>query len=210
MLSNTKDPLSDVDEALKYLEKKAPVLWLRVSRDGKILAANRYAKTVTGRTLIDDPLSEIVVDLSPGVGPSALPRDDPEEHVLHVETASGPPRSFYFSFVEADNGFSIFGRPEAEEQEIIRQVLTLNQELSNLTRALHKKNAQLEAALSQVKTLSGLLPICSHCKSVRDDKGYWKQIEAYIGKHSDATFSHSICPDCAKKLYPDFDLYKES
>ena len=68
---------------------------------------------------------------------------------------------------------------------------------------------QLKAANSEVKTLSGLLPICSMCKKVRDDKGYWSRIEAYVATHSDAQFSHSICPDCAKIHYPDLDLYDE-
>ncbi|MDZ7831428.1 MAG: response regulator [Desulfobacterales bacterium] len=66
---------------------------------------------------------------------------------------------------------------------------------------------ELKKALAEIKTLSGLLPICSHCKQVRDDKGYWSQIESYISAHSDAHFSHSICPECAKKHYPEFDLY---
>jgi PAS domain S-box-containing protein len=64
--------------------------------------------------------------------------------------------------------------------------------------------AELKKALKDVKQLSGLLPLCSHCKKVRDDKGYWNQIDAYISKHSEADISHSICPDCAKKYYPDF------
>ncbi len=64
----------------------------------------------------------------------------------------------------------------------------------------------LRRALSEVKTLSGLLPICSHCKKVRDDKGYWKKIESYIEQHSDALFSHGICEECAKKYYPDFEI----
>jgi hypothetical protein len=65
---------------------------------------------------------------------------------------------------------------------------------------------QLQVALAEVKQLGGLLPICSSCKKIRDDKGYWTQIESYISHHSEAEFSHSICPDCAKKLYPDIDL----
>ena len=60
---------------------------------------------------------------------------------------------------------------------------------------------ELQNALNQVKTLSGLLPICASCKNIRDDKGYWNQIESYIRTHSDAEFTHSICPECAKKLY---------
>lgn len=67
--------------------------------------------------------------------------------------------------------------------------------------------AQLQEALVKVKLLSGLLPICSSCKKIRDDQGYWQQIESYIKCHSNAEFSHSICPDCARRLYP--ELYRE-
>ena len=63
----------------------------------------------------------------------------------------------------------------------------------------------LQRSLAEVKTLSGLLPICASCKKIRDDKGYWNQIEAYIHEHSGATFSHSICPDCTQKLYPEYN-----
>ena len=62
---------------------------------------------------------------------------------------------------------------------------------------------ELREALSEVKQLSGLLPICANCKKIRDDEGYWEQIESYIMTHTDAEFSHSICQECAKKLYPD-------
>ena len=66
-----------------------------------------------------------------------------------------------------------------------------------------KLHAKLQEAFDNIKTLKGLLPICANCKNIRDDKGYWYQIEAYIRDRSDAEFSHSICPDCANKLYPD-------
>ena len=68
---------------------------------------------------------------------------------------------------------------------------------------------KLQETLYRVKTLSGLLPICAHCKNIRDDKGYWSQIETYIKNHSEAEFSHGICPKCAKELYPDFELYDD-
>lgn len=67
----------------------------------------------------------------------------------------------------------------------------------------------LKVAIADVKTLSGLLPICAHCKKVRDDKGYWKQIEEYISERSDAQFSHGICQDCVKKYYPELKLSKK-
>jgi transcriptional regulator with GAF, ATPase, and Fis domain len=71
---------------------------------------------------------------------------------------------------------------------------------------LNKKNQDLEAALNEVKTLQGLLPICASCKKIRDDKGYWIQIEKYISERSKAQFSHGLCTECAKELYPDLDI----
>ncbi|SLM32623.1 hypothetical protein MTBBW1_790021 [Desulfamplus magnetovallimortis] len=73
---------------------------------------------------------------------------------------------------------------------------------------LKKKVKQLQEALDNIKTLSGLIPICSSCKKIRDDKGYWNILEAYIQKYSDATFSHGICPECAGRLYGDQEWYK--
>ncbi len=70
-------------------------------------------------------------------------------------------------------------------------------------RAKEETIIKLQDALTKVKTLSGLLPICAWCKKIRDDKGYWNQLEKYIGEHSDAEFTHSICPECAAKLYPE-------
>jgi len=66
---------------------------------------------------------------------------------------------------------------------------------------------ELQNALEEVNLLSGFLPICASCKKVRDDKGYWNQIETYIRDHSDVEFSHSICPECAQELYP--EAYKK-
>ena len=81
-----------------------------------------------------------------------------------------------------------------------------NQLLEEKMETLNRINLDLEKALDKVQTLSGLLPICAACKKIRDDKGYWSQIELYISRHSQAEFSHSICPGCAKKLYPDLSI----
>jgi len=78
-----------------------------------------------------------------------------------------------------------------------------------LIHSLRLKQLELKEALSDVKILSGFLPICSSCKKIRDDKGYWNKIETYIRNHSEAEFTHGICHDCAGKHYP--ELYsKES
>jgi AmiR/NasT family two-component response regulator len=74
---------------------------------------------------------------------------------------------------------------------------------------LRRLNAELQDALARVKTLSGLLPMCASCKKVRDDEGYWHQVEVYIRDHSEASFTHGICPDCARKLYPALDLSQD-
>jgi len=68
---------------------------------------------------------------------------------------------------------------------------------------LHKTVEDLKKASEDVQILSGFLPICASCKKIRDDKGYWNQIESYIRDHSEADFTHGICPDCAKELYPE-------
>lgn len=68
---------------------------------------------------------------------------------------------------------------------------------------------KLEQALSEIKSLKGIVPICSHCKKIRDDKGFWNNLEAYIQAHSEAEFSHGLCPDCSEKLYGNEDWYIE-
>lgn len=75
--------------------------------------------------------------------------------------------------------------------------------------ALKEKHEKLIKAMDEIKVLSGLLPICSSCNKIRDDNGYWNQIEAFIQEHSEAKFSHSICKECVKKLYPDLDICGE-
>lgn len=87
------------------------------------------------------------------------------------------------------------------------KVLIEFKELIESHLALLEMNEQLKKALAEVKVLRGMLPICCVCKKIRDDKGYWTQIESYIRNHSEAEFSHSFCPECAAKLYP--DLHKE-
>jgi hypothetical protein len=82
------------------------------------------------------------------------------------------------------------------------QMNHLEEEVEARTSELKISNEQLQDALSKVKQLSGFLPICASCKNIRDDNGYWNQIESYIKDHSEAEFSHGICPECAEKLYP--------
>jgi len=71
-------------------------------------------------------------------------------------------------------------------------------------REIEEKNELLQKRLDEIKQLRGILPICAKCKKIRNDKGFWEKIEVYICEHSDAEFSHGLCPECAKNLYPDY------
>lgn len=97
----------------------------------------------------------------------------------------------------------------------VRSILRLKEEMDrrkNRERELENTVEKLRKAISELKTLSGLLPICSYCKKIRDDQGYWQQVEAYIAEHSEAGFSHSICPECLTEHYPNYarDVLKQS
>jgi PleD family two-component response regulator len=97
-------------------------------------------------------------------------------------------------------GVDYIAKPFRQE-EVCARVRT-HLYLRVLMKEKEKLIVELQEALAKVKTLSGLLPICSSCKKIRDDKGYWNQIETYIRERSEADFTHGICPKCAKMLYP--------
>jgi|WetSurMetagenome_2_1015567.scaffolds.fasta_scaffold00088_2 hypothetical protein len=110
---------------------------------------------------------------------------------------------------------------QIKDTEIVEQ--ESREKLESANRELHKEIeermlaeaererviAELKDALAEIKQLSELLPICSSCKKIRDDQGYWNQIEVYLNKHSGLEFTHGLCPECAKKLYPDFFLDRQ-
>ena len=101
----------------------------------------------------------------------------------------------YYPYYGEDNmimGFVVNGRNITERKQTEEE----REKLIN----------ELQVALKEIKTLRGILPLCSFCKKIRDDKGYWEQVDVYIHKHLQADISHSICPDCAKEHYPDLDI----
>ncbi|WP_155317081.1 hypothetical protein [Desulfosarcina alkanivorans] len=111
--------------------------------------------------------------------------------------------------------FLITAESEQSSLEIITLTLTLagvflslmiaffaTYRVRKYEKVLLDKNGRLRKALDEIKTLRGIIPICSHCNQIRDDEGIWKRIEEYVGAHSEARFSHGICPDCIRKYYP--------
>jgi PAS domain S-box-containing protein len=95
--------------------------------------------------------------------------------------------------------------PLRDASQAILGVVGVAMDLTERVRAEEDRERlieELQDALDRVKVLSGLIPICTHCKAVRDDKGYWQQVDSFMREHSNARLSHSICPDCAQKLMP--------
>jgi DNA-binding response OmpR family regulator len=91
-------------------------------------------------------------------------------------------------------------------REELRARVQVGVRMVELQQSLADRVKALEEALARVKQLQGLLPICSYCKKIRDDQNYWQQVESYIAEHSQAQFSHSICPDCYERLVkPELD-----
>lgn len=106
-----------------------------------------------------------------------------------------------------DNKENAYSKTYENLIENFRDVIQGHLELIYMNNVLGGKNKQLSEYISEIQILRGILPICSICKKIRDDKGCWKRIEAYIEEHSEAEFSHSICRECATKHYPDMDIY---
>lgn len=105
--------------------------------------------------------------------------------------------------------FLITATPYLDSHKRITGVIESFQDITARKKLEDEKEqliTKLKDSLEKVKLLSGFIPICASCKKIRDDKGFWNQVEAYIADHSEARFSHSICPDCAKKLYPEINL----
>jgi len=112
-------------------------------------------------------------------------------------------------FVRKDGApfpISLVSSPIMENGRVVAAVTAFRDitERKQIERQREKLISELQEAVAKVKQLSGLLPICACCKKIRDDKGYWKQIETYISEHSEALFSHAICPECGKKMYPEY------
>jgi hypothetical protein len=106
--------------------------------------------------------------------------------------------------------FIVTAKPLLDENQELIGIIEYFQDITELRKAERIKTnliEHLEESLKEANLLSGFLPICASCKKIRNDQGFWDKIEKYITEHSQAKFSHGICPDCAKKLYPEY--YKE-
>ena len=177
-----------------YTSAKIPGVFLEVNKTAcRILG---YTKTEMHGLSVSDIVSNLEIDDIPRISKKLRQ----EESVLFEKIFKTKSGNLFPVEVNARN-FFVGSR---------RYAISIARDISERKKREHEREtliADLEKALAQVKQLSGLLPICTHCKSIRDDKGYWQQIESYFKAHSDVEFSHSVCRKCADKYYREFDLY---
>jgi len=131
------------------------------------------------------------------VEPKAIPFE------THLRALQGDPGSYVATFKERT--LRAYVEPLRNPNGAITGCIGIALDITEQKRLEEQRErliADLRNALTHIKTLRGLLPICAACKKIRDNHGYWKQIEEYISDHSDAKFSHGICPECRQKLYP--------
>jgi PAS domain S-box-containing protein len=171
---------------------------------GRVLRLNRAIEQITGITILeavgtvfwemflfqdDWPL---MTDLFGGSPPTTLPfeaqtrlkaRDESARHILWSGSASLSMDGTTDFIILTGVDITALKNAEQEKEKLI---------------------IDLQNALSKVKTLKGLLPMCANCQKIRDDQGYWQRVEKYISDHTEADFTHGICPECARKLYPQY------
>lgn len=174
--------------------------------DGKIASWNDGARKLYGYTeaeAVGHPIAMLVPPESAQELAPLMERVKRGEHISHFETTR---RRKDGELAEVSLSMSPIRNSDGQ----IVGISTIAHDIAERKQAEREREglvSELQKALAEVKTLSGLLPICAHCKKVRDDKGYWNQIEIYVRERSNANFTHSVCPECAKLHYPEF--YKE-
>ena len=202
-LRSIKDDLKLREGTLKALLNAPTETAILVDLEGTILAINEIAARRIGKS-VDELIGLGIFEYLPH--DVAVSRKIMAEEVIY----SGKPLRFQDKRAGKLYDNNIY--PVFDDEGKVRALAIFAKDVTEAKQAeesLILERDKLRTALAKIKKLSGLLPICASCKKIRDDKGYWNQIEIYIRQHSDAQFSHSICPECATELYPEIKLTKK-
>ncbi len=205
-LRRTQEALEKTRHRYSHLYDFAPVGYFSISEKGMIEATNlTFASMLKADrgTMVGKPLSQFILN------------EDQDIYYKHrrrlLETEAS--QACDLRFVKKD-GQPFYARLECmllkSEGEDVREIRAAISDITESILAQKERDkliSDLQKTLSEVKVLRGFLPICSYCKQIRDDKGYWSQIESYLLEHADTKFSHSICPECANKYFPGQDIY---
>ncbi len=197
--------MNQTDIAFHYLLESAPVIFLILDREGAIIESNRFGRRVLGSLTDSSSFEDMILDFQGQFDLDSLLKNPGREYIFSLRTPDGPPTSYRFLFRAVDDRILVFGHKDLDEMELMStRINELNRALSNTSRELQKKNARLQDALDHVKTLQGIIPICSHCHKIRNDREIWERIEDYLTEHTEVRLSHSICPDCMKTHYGEY------
>lgn len=179
-----EEKLKQARETFKLALREMPVIIYATDEDGSVVFFNREFEHVSGYHAEDLADNPEILQLLFQVEKSDLPTEPEAKSEWNFLSKDGLEKTVYWSHI-------------SEYPPMIGwKSWKVGVDIT-----------ELKATRAKVKVLSGLLPICSNCKKIRDDKGYWNRIEAYIHDHSEADFTHGICPTCAIKLYP--ELYAD-
>jgi PAS domain S-box-containing protein len=201
-----QDSLYGIEEKFRIIADPAPIA-VMLYQDDYWIYANRAAETITGYQ-VDELIGKVFWDIAhPDY--EALVRErgrkrqrgeaTTNRYEFKIITKQGTER-----WVDLTGASMLIGVQPAGVISVV--------DITDRKQAEEERERlilELTDALSKIKTLSGLLPICASCKKIRNDKGYWEQIEMYIRDHSEAEFSHGLCPECTERLYPHFYKKKE-
>jgi PAS domain S-box-containing protein len=192
---------------IQLLESMPVGLWI-VNGKGRLMHTNKEGLAIWGGDPKEDPAKEsrsrlfhhgTDIEIAPNERPVVRAvqfGDTRKNEVLDIVTGDGVKRVISSSIA-----------PVRDRMDRIQGAVVVNQDITE-AKMLEKEREDLirslEEARANIKILSGLLPICASCKKIRDEKGAWEQMERYIHTHSEAEFSHGICPDCMHKLYPEY------
>jgi len=192
--------LREHQRSLIHAEEFARFGHWEFSLDDRVMRASSGAAKIYGFGRTEVPLLD--------VQRCVLAEDRPRlDAALRDLIESNAVYDLEFRICRVSDGATVAVHSRAEYDRDGRKVFGVVQDITARKRIETEREAlilQLQDALEHIKTLKGIVPICATCKKVRDDKGYWEQVEAYLARHTDVRFSHGICPDCLSKHYPGF------
>lgn len=203
-LGHSQDPLFDKEVLIKILQLLPVGVWI-LNREGSIIHGNPAGQQIWAgaRYIAKEQFGEYkgwwagtgkLIAAEEWAASRAITKGEVSlKEEIDIECFDGSRKTILNSAM-----------PIKDADGAIIGAIIVNEDITELKKAHEeqkKLNDELAEALNKVKLLSGLLPICANCKKIRDDSGYWNQIEKYISEHSEAAFTHSICPECYEKLY---------
>ncbi|TAN42412.1 MAG: PAS domain S-box protein [Nitrospirae bacterium] len=201
-LRRAEQALKESENKFRDLSEKS-LVGIYLIQDGIFEYVNPVMAEIFGYSVDEltgkkGPVDLVLPEDWPNVKENIRKRNTGEMKAAHYEFR-GLKKNSDVLFIEAYGSRTVY----KERPAVIGSLLDITQRKKDMEER-ERLIGELREAVVTIKTLQGILPICSSCKKIRDDKGYWSQLEKYITEHSSAEFSHSICPDCTKKLYPDY------